>query len=69
MKETLYLKEKFNISNGRLEFFNEEWRTGGNNKNEKILNEEANIYISSNGDLHGRAKIKPIYTMFGDNLH
>jgi len=55
---------KFNISNGRLEFFNEEWRTGGNNKNEKILNEEADIYISSNGDLHGRV---PIYTMFGDN--
>ena len=55
---------KFNISNGRLEFFYEEWRTGGNNKNEKILNEEADIYISSNGDLHGNV---PIYTMFGDN--
>ena len=55
---------KFNISNGRLEFFYEEWRTGGNNKNEKILNEEADIYISLNGDLHGKV---PIYTMFGDN--
>mgnify|MGYP001333260002 CR=1 FL=1 len=57
-------KGKFQTSNGSIKFFDEEWRTGGSNKNEKILDDEAELYVSSNGDVHGKI---PIYTMFGDN--
>ena len=57
-------KGKFKTSDGSIKFFDEEWRTGGSNKNEKILDDEAELYVSSNGDVHGKI---PIYTMFGDN--
>ena len=57
-------KGKFKTSDGSIKFFDEEWRTGGSNKNEKILDDEAELYVSSNGDVHGKI---PIYTMFGDS--
>ena len=57
-------KGRFKTSDGSIKFFDEEWRTGGSNKNEKILDDEAELYVSSNGDVHGKI---PIYTMFGDS--